>query len=222
MMTMPVSLRTLTHLKSQSNQGLGAGDEHEKDQDQDQDHEHTDEKAINEGICSQHHQLRQSRSLIFNRGAEYKTWKKNAPFLYDMILSTALEWPTLTTQWLPDKQECVPKSLQFQPSTQLNHAESRASHTQPTVFLSAHILPVTRRITFRLPMFSCQILLSQMRKTMTKTGERLVATAGVRRSLRWKSSSTLSRKSTTRARSTRPGTNLKTLISLRQCAQMAG
>lgn len=39
--------------------------------------------------------------------AEYKTWKKNAPFLYDMILSTALEWPTLTTQWLPDKQEYV-------------------------------------------------------------------------------------------------------------------
>lgn len=35
---------------------------------------------------------------------EYKTWKKNAPFLYDMMLSTALEWPTLTTQWLPDKQ----------------------------------------------------------------------------------------------------------------------
>ena len=36
---------------------------------------------------------------------EYKTWKKNAPFLYDMLLSKALEWPTLTTQWLPDKQE---------------------------------------------------------------------------------------------------------------------
>lgn len=36
--------------------------------------------------------------------SEYKTWKKNAPFLYDMILSTALEWPTLTTQWLPDVQ----------------------------------------------------------------------------------------------------------------------
>ncbi|WEW56148.1 Histone acetyltransferase type B subunit 2 [Emydomyces testavorans] len=40
---------------------------------------------------------------------EYKTWKKNAPFLYDMILSTALEWPTLTTQWLPDKQEVPDK-----------------------------------------------------------------------------------------------------------------
>ena len=34
---------------------------------------------------------------------EYKTWKKNAPFLYDLMVSTALEWPTLTTQWLPDK-----------------------------------------------------------------------------------------------------------------------
>lgn len=33
---------------------------------------------------------------------EYKTWKKNSPFLYDMILSTALEWPSLTTQWFPD------------------------------------------------------------------------------------------------------------------------
>ena len=36
---------------------------------------------------------------------EYKTWKKNSPFLYDLMLSNALEWPTLTTQWLPDKQE---------------------------------------------------------------------------------------------------------------------
>lgn len=38
---------------------------------------------------------------------EYKTWKKNAPFLYDLMLSTALEWPTLSTQWLPDKQSYV-------------------------------------------------------------------------------------------------------------------
>ena len=36
---------------------------------------------------------------------EYKTWKKNAPYLYDMILSSALDWPTLTVQWFPDKQE---------------------------------------------------------------------------------------------------------------------
>lgn len=56
---------------------------------EEQEDERTEEKIINE---------------------EYKTWKKNAPFLYDMMLSTALEWPTLTTQWLPDKQEFVDHS----------------------------------------------------------------------------------------------------------------
>ena len=38
---------------------------------------------------------------------EYKTWKKNSPLLYDFILTRALEWPTLTVQWLPDKQGYV-------------------------------------------------------------------------------------------------------------------
>ncbi|KXS16906.1 retinoblastoma binding protein-like protein 4 variant [Gonapodya prolifera JEL478] len=33
---------------------------------------------------------------------EYKIWKKNSPFLYDLIVTHALEWPTLTVQWLPD------------------------------------------------------------------------------------------------------------------------
>ncbi|KAJ4306569.1 Histone acetyltransferase type B subunit 2 [Collariella sp. IMI 366227] len=33
-----------------------------------------------------------------------------APFLYDMILSTALEWPTLTTQWFPDVKDLKDKN----------------------------------------------------------------------------------------------------------------
>ncbi|KAK0719604.1 subunit C of CAF1 complex-like protein [Lasiosphaeris hirsuta] len=41
---------------------------------------------------------------------EYKTWKKNSPFLYDMLLSTALEWPTLTTQWFPDVKDLKEKN----------------------------------------------------------------------------------------------------------------
>lgn len=32
---------------------------------------------------------------------EYKVWKKNCPFLYDLVISHALEWPSLTVQWLP-------------------------------------------------------------------------------------------------------------------------
>jgi hypothetical protein len=33
---------------------------------------------------------------------EYKVWKKNTPFLYDNVMTSALEWPSLTVQWLPD------------------------------------------------------------------------------------------------------------------------
>uniref|UniRef100_A0A674D0G1 Histone-binding protein RBBP4-like n=1 Tax=Salmo trutta TaxID=8032 RepID=A0A674D0G1_SALTR len=33
---------------------------------------------------------------------EYKIWKKNSPFLYDLVMTHALEWPSLTAQWLPD------------------------------------------------------------------------------------------------------------------------
>lgn len=35
---------------------------------------------------------------------EYKIWKKNSVFLYDIMYGCALQWPTLTTQWLPDKK----------------------------------------------------------------------------------------------------------------------
>jgi len=28
-------------------------------------------------------------------------WKKNTPFLYDTVMTQALEWPSLTAQWLP-------------------------------------------------------------------------------------------------------------------------
>lgn len=32
---------------------------------------------------------------------EYKIWKKNTPFLYELVVTHALEWPSLTVQWLP-------------------------------------------------------------------------------------------------------------------------
>uniref|UniRef100_A0A673T3Y0 Histone-binding protein RBBP4-like N-terminal domain-containing protein n=1 Tax=Suricata suricatta TaxID=37032 RepID=A0A673T3Y0_SURSU len=30
---------------------------------------------------------------------EYKIWKKNTPFLYHLVMTHALEWPSLTAQW---------------------------------------------------------------------------------------------------------------------------
>ncbi|VDM84141.1 unnamed protein product [Strongylus vulgaris] len=42
---------------------------------------------------------------------EYKIWKKNTPFLYDMVMTHALEWPSLTVQWLPDIQKVLVEVL---------------------------------------------------------------------------------------------------------------
>ena len=39
---------------------------------------------------------------------QYKNWRVNSPYLYDVLMSHALEWPSLTVQWLPDEdEECV-------------------------------------------------------------------------------------------------------------------
>jgi len=33
---------------------------------------------------------------------EYKVWKKNVPYLYDLLFSHTLQWPSLSVQWFPD------------------------------------------------------------------------------------------------------------------------
>ncbi|EIW87148.1 WD40 repeat-like protein [Coniophora puteana RWD-64-598 SS2] len=40
---------------------------------------------------------------------EYKTWKKNAPYLYDLVITHALDWPSLTCQWFPDRESPADK-----------------------------------------------------------------------------------------------------------------
>ena len=50
--------------------------------------------------------VHEDQEMVENKliNEEYKIWKKNSVFLYDMLYGRALEWPTLTTQWLPDKK----------------------------------------------------------------------------------------------------------------------
>ena len=46
-------------------------------------------------------------SIRFNIIGQFGTLfsrKKNAPYLYDVVITHALTWPTLTCQWFPDKQ----------------------------------------------------------------------------------------------------------------------
>ncbi|ORD99041.1 HAT2 [Hepatospora eriocheir] len=35
---------------------------------------------------------------------EFKIWKVNIPYLYDLVFTSALEWPSPTVQWFPDLQ----------------------------------------------------------------------------------------------------------------------
>ncbi|KAH0541768.1 Histone acetyltransferase type B subunit 2 [Glutinoglossum americanum] len=52
--------------------------------------------ALNQGDVSAQEQDQEELTETKILNEEYKNWKKNAPFLYDLLLSTALDWPTLT------------------------------------------------------------------------------------------------------------------------------
>lgn len=66
----------------------------------------------------------QDREIMQNKiiNEEYKIWKKNSVFLYDIMYSRALEWPTLTVQWLPDVREVPGKPYR-------NHRLILGTHT---------------------------------------------------------------------------------------------
>ncbi|CDW58328.1 WD40 and CAF1C H4-bd domain containing protein [Trichuris trichiura] len=36
---------------------------------------------------------------------EYKIWKRHVTFMYDMLITHCLEWPSLTVQWLPERTD---------------------------------------------------------------------------------------------------------------------
>ena len=33
---------------------------------------------------------------------EYTIWKKNSPYLYDVLMTFGLDWPSLTINWIPN------------------------------------------------------------------------------------------------------------------------
>lgn len=59
---------------------------------------------------------------------EYKIWKKNAPFLYDLIMTHALEWPSLTAQWLPDITKPEGKDYSIQRMILGTHTSDEQNH----------------------------------------------------------------------------------------------
>lgn len=41
---------------------------------------------------------------------EYKIWKKNTPFMYDFMMTRAVEWPSPTVQWFPEVENFIEES----------------------------------------------------------------------------------------------------------------
>ncbi|KAJ3674517.1 hypothetical protein LUZ60_005133 [Juncus effusus] len=70
---------------------------------------------------------------------EYKIWKKNTPFLYDLVVTHALEWPSLTVQWLPDREEPAGRDHTVQKMVLGTHT----SDNEPNYLMLAQVqLPV--------------------------------------------------------------------------------
>ncbi|KAK1304464.1 Histone-binding protein MSI1 [Acorus calamus] len=70
---------------------------------------------------------------------EYKIWKKNTPFLYDLVITHALEWPSLTVQWLPDREELPGRDSSVQKLILGTHT----SENEPNYLMLAQVhLPV--------------------------------------------------------------------------------
>lgn len=67
---------------------------------------------------------------------EYKIWKKNTPFLYDLVMTHALEWPSLTVQWLPD----VRKSPDGDSNIHRLLLGTHTSNTEPNYLMVADVI----------------------------------------------------------------------------------
>ncbi|KAM7470400.1 hypothetical protein LguiA_008583 [Lonicera macranthoides] len=66
---------------------------------------------------------------------EYKIWKKNTPFLYDLVITHALEWPSLTVEWLPDREEPPEKDYSVQKMILGTHT----SENEPNYLMLAQV-----------------------------------------------------------------------------------
>ncbi|KAH7858793.1 hypothetical protein Vadar_028125 [Vaccinium darrowii] len=66
---------------------------------------------------------------------EYKIWKKNTPFLYNLVITPALEWPSLTVEWLPDRDEPPRKDYSVQKMILGTHT----SENEPNYLMLAQV-----------------------------------------------------------------------------------
>ncbi|CAI0445348.1 unnamed protein product [Linum tenue] len=81
---------------------------------------------------------------------DFAVWKKNTPFLYDLVISHPLEWPSLTAHWVP-----LPSPLPYSadPSSFSVHKLVLGTHTSdefPNYLMVADAVLPTREAQARL------------------------------------------------------------------------
>merc|ERR1712004_179803 len=69
---------------------------------------------------------------------EYKIWKKNTPFLYDLVMTHALEWPSLTVQWMPNMSTLPGRVAKQHLQPSKGNKSSGKSTTDPTFNYNKH------------------------------------------------------------------------------------
>lgn len=86
---------------------------------------------------------------------EYKIWKKNTPFLYDLVMTHALEWPSLTVEWLPDMERYAwPLLLVSLANSPGNYKGRRERTIRCTGWSLARTRRTTNQITCKSPRFA--------------------------------------------------------------------
>ncbi|RVW96721.1 WD-40 repeat-containing protein MSI3 [Vitis vinifera] len=74
---------------------------------------------------------------------EFTVWKKNTPFLYDLIISHPLEWPSLTVQFLPSPP--LPTPSTHSPFTNLSSGPTPPTASPTTSWSPTHSSQKHRR-----------------------------------------------------------------------------
>ena len=109
--------------------------------------------------------------------------KKNAPYLYDLVVTHALDWPSLTCQWFPDEEQCAQRSNIGITTLPTFDVETLISLTQLTASSLERIHQDKLKTISKLPPFIFQSVVtrvlartSSIVRIMTMNVENLVAT----------------------------------------------
>lgn len=86
----------------------------------------TENEQIQNKVINEEYKVRTAEDEV-DMANPHQTWKKNSPYLYDIMYGRALEWPTLTTQWLPDVRDVPGKEFREHRLLLGTHTSGQAS-----------------------------------------------------------------------------------------------